>query len=62
MHRSGVPEDRLGALHDALEQGHYVVILRLATDEVARWQQVLDQAGAATAEDYPYRGPSDVAS
>jgi hypothetical protein len=43
LHRMGVPEDRLQAYHDAIEQGHYVLLLRLGdSDEVARWRPELE--------------------
>ena len=60
MHRSGVPEEQLDALHDAIEQGHYLVMLRLDAQEVDKWRVLLGHAGADSLEEYPYRGLGDM--
>jgi hypothetical protein len=59
IHRSGVPEEKLDALHDAIEQGQTIVMLRLDADEVDKWRVLLGHAGAESMEAYPYRGLLD---
>lgn len=55
MHRMGVPEDRLQAFHDAIEQGHYVVLVRCANaQEVERWRPELGWPAPTTLEVFPY--------
>jgi hypothetical protein len=60
MRRSGVPEKDLEALHAALEDGEYVVMLRLDGREVERWQSVLTRAGARTIMVCPFHGLADI--
>jgi hypothetical protein len=62
LHRSGVPEDRLEELQQALDQGRYMVMLILTANEIDRWKAFLQDSGATTTEDYPYRGLDDIAS
>lgn len=62
MHRSGVPEQQLDALHDAIEQGHYLVMLRLDAEEVENWRVLLGHAGADSLEEFPYRGLAEMVS
>jgi len=55
LHRMGVPEDRLQAYHDAIEQGHYVILLRCANpDEVARWRPEMDWPAPTEIDVFPY--------
>jgi hypothetical protein len=60
MHRSGVPEEKLEALHDAIEQGHYLVMLRLDEEEAGKWQVLVTHAGAGMVDMYEYHGFSDL--
>jgi hypothetical protein len=60
MHRSGVPEEKLEALHDAIEQGHYLVMLRLDEEEAGKWQTLVAHAGAGMVDMYEYHGFSDL--
>ncbi|MDX1657009.1 MAG: hypothetical protein R3310_17495 [Candidatus Competibacteraceae bacterium] len=59
VHRMGVPEERLEELHRAIEEGCYVVMLRLSLDQLPSWIQVLERCGARQLEDYPYVHVSD---
>jgi hypothetical protein len=60
MHRQGVPEERLQALQEALDAGHYVVMLRLDAEESGKWRDLLSAAGAKTTDVFPYQGLSDL--
>lgn len=56
LHRMGVPEDRLQAYHDAIEQGRYVVLVRCANpQEVEHWRPELGWPAPLTLEVFPYR-------
>jgi len=54
IHQMGVPEEKLHYLHQAIEQGHYVLILRCATDEAAHWRLLLSRRSDEMVEDFPY--------
>ncbi len=55
LHRLGVPEARLHALHEAIEQGHYVILLRCGQQEEAEhWRSELAWRGGEDAEVYPF--------
>jgi hypothetical protein len=54
IHQMGVPEEKLHNLHQAIEQGHYVVILRCATDEAETWHRLLAWHGDVEVEEFPY--------
>lgn len=60
MHRQGVPEERLQALQEALDAGHYVVMLRLDAEESGEWRDLLSASGAKTTDVFPYQGLSDL--
>lgn len=56
IHRMGVPEDRLTWLHECIEQGKYLVIVRSAAPRDAqRWQTEFLWHGAEHAEHFAYR-------
>jgi hypothetical protein len=56
LHRMGIPEDRLQAYHDAIEQGHYVLLVRLGNpQEAAHWRQELGWPEPTTLEVFPYQ-------
>ncbi len=54
LHRMGVPPERLAALHAAIEQGRYLVLLRLHAGQAERWRRELAWSGADEVEDFPY--------
>jgi hypothetical protein len=56
MHRMGVPQDKLDTLHQAIVEGHFVLLLRVATDEISPWLEVLHQSEAREVMDLPYKG------
>lgn len=61
MHRSGVPEEKLEMLQDAIEQGHYLLMLRLDEEEAGKWQTLLADNGARMVDVYVYHGLADLA-
>ncbi len=51
LHRMGVPKERLRDLHEAIERGRYVLILRCGeVDEAEHWQSQLGWRGAESVE------------
>ena len=62
LHRSGVPEERLDALHEALVAGDYLVMLRSGVDDSERWKRMLSWAGAREVEEFPYTGIQEIMS
>lgn len=55
LHRMGVPEPELAALHQAIEDGHYLILLRCANqEEVERWRPLLDWPLPQRLDVYPY--------
>lgn len=51
LHRLGIPEQALAACHDAIERGHYLLILRVqGADEAERWAGVLRRHAPASIE------------
>jgi uncharacterized membrane protein len=54
MHRIGIPQDQLDHLHQAIVDGHYVLLLREAADQVQPWLDVLRQSEAAEVQEFPY--------
>jgi hypothetical protein len=50
----GVPKERLRDLHEAIERGRYVVILRCGNvDEAEHWQSQLAWCGPESVEVFP---------
>jgi hypothetical protein len=55
LHRMGVPEAQLQAYHAALEEGHYLVLVRCGDDtDVARWRPELGWPAPERIDVYPY--------
>ncbi|HKK13530.1 MAG TPA: hypothetical protein VKA14_02600 [Gammaproteobacteria bacterium] len=56
LHRMGVPEERLHHYHEAIDQGHYVVLLRCGSrEETDRRRTELGTWGADEVEVFAYR-------
>lgn len=55
MHRMGIPQDKLDHLHQAIVEGHFVLLLRLAVDEISPWLEVLRQSDAKEIMELPYK-------
>jgi hypothetical protein len=56
VHRMGVPEERLEAMRRHIEEGRYLLILIVETEQAARWREALERTGARDLADYPYPG------
>ncbi len=54
FHRAGIPEEEILALHKAIEDGKYVVMLRGAESEVSQWREVLQSGNPLKIDDLPY--------
>jgi len=59
MHRMGIPQEQLDHLHQAIEEGHYVLLLREASAQIQQWKTVLDWSGAREILELPYTGVKD---
>ncbi|MHB1093869.1 general stress protein [Thiobacillus sp.] len=55
MHRMGIPQDQLDHLHQAIVEGHFVLLLREATDQASPWLDVLRQSDAREVMELPYK-------
>lgn len=55
MHRMGIPQDRLDHLHQAIVDGHFVLLLREAEDRVQPWLDVLRGSEAREVLELPYK-------
>ena len=54
FHRSGIPEEKIGALHKAIEDGKYLVMLRGAESEIEQWRDMLAAGHAESIDNLPY--------
>lgn len=54
LHRSGIPEQEIQALHKAIEDGKYVLMLRGAESEIEQWRDMLAAGGPSSIENLPY--------
>ena len=53
LHRIGIPEDELASIHNAIEQGQFVVILHCSEEEAAKYTILLNSAGAGEVDALP---------
>lgn len=60
VHRMGVPHDQIEAFHHRLEQGQYLLMLIVDSDETARWLPLVSQQDPELLVDYPYVGYTEV--
>jgi hypothetical protein len=60
MHRMGIPHEQLDELHAAIEQGHYVLLVRQTTAEISPWKSVLQRSSPRVLLELPYTGIKDV--
>jgi hypothetical protein len=51
----GIPQDKLDHLHQAIVEGHFVLLLREAADEIPPWLEVLRQSEAREVMELPYK-------
>jgi hypothetical protein len=55
MHRMGIPQDKLDHLHQAIVDGHFVLLLREAADQAQPWLNVIRQSEAREVMELPYK-------
>jgi hypothetical protein len=54
FHRTGIPEAEIRALHKAIEDGHYLLMLRCAESEAGKWKELLVSELPLEVHDLPY--------
>ena len=54
FHRAGIPEGTIQALHKAVEDGKYVLMLRAAESELPQWRGELEAGNPLEIHDLPY--------
>jgi hypothetical protein len=54
FHRAGIPEEQIQRLHQAVEAGKYIVMLRGAESELPQWRRTLETAAPTEVHDLPY--------
>jgi hypothetical protein len=55
MHRMGIPQEQLDHLHQAIVDGHFLLLLRDEKDEISPWLAVLRQSEASEVIELPYK-------
>lgn len=55
MHQMGIPQERLEALHNAIERGDYIVMLRSTATALENWQSLLSSCEPREIMNYPYK-------
>ena len=55
MHHMGIPQDRLDHLHQAIVDGHFVLLLREAADQIQPWLDVIRRSDARDVMELPYK-------
>lgn len=53
-HRAGIPQEKIESLHQAIEEGKYVVMLRGAMSELEPWRKVLESGKPIAIDNLPY--------
>ena len=59
MHRMGIPEERIDYLHREIEEGRYLLLLRVATEQIQEWKAVVGWSNAKELIELPYTGIKD---
>ena len=54
FHRTGIPEEKIRALHQAIEDGHCLVMLRGAESEIGKWKTILSSGEPLELQELPY--------
>jgi uncharacterized membrane protein len=54
FHRAGIPPKEIQGLHQAIEEGKYLLMLRGATSELAPWRSVLEASAPLQIHDLSY--------
>lgn len=55
MHRMGIPQDQLDHLHQAIVDGHFVLLLREPADQTQPWLDILNHSAAGEVSVLPYK-------
>ena len=56
LRNAGIPEERLDELHQAIENGEYVVLLRCPAGECPEWRRILAWSEPDQVDDFPFCG------
>lgn len=59
FHRTGIPEETIQTLHQAIKDGKYVLLLRGAESEVTQWREIFESGNPVNIEDLPYARITD---
>lgn len=62
MHRMGIPQDKLDHLHQAIVDGHFVLLLKESSDQVQPWLDVIRRSAPKEVMEQPYRSLVEVFS
>lgn len=60
MHRMGIPQDKLDHLHQAIVDGHFVLLLREASDQIQPWLDVIHKSEVREVMELPYKSLVEV--
>lgn len=55
FHRMGVPQEKIQQLHKAIEEGHFVLLLRESEAEANAWLDIVKATNTAEIQVFPYR-------
>jgi hypothetical protein len=55
MHRMGIPQEQLDHLHQAIVDGHFVLLLREAADQTQPWLDIMGRNAAGEVSVLPYK-------
>lgn len=55
MHRMGIPPEQLDHLHQAIVDGHFVLLLRAAADQTQPWLDIMGRSATGTVAALPYK-------
>lgn len=54
FHRIGIPEETIFTLHQAIQDGKYVLLLRGTELELTQWRGILESVNPLKIDDFPY--------
>lgn len=59
FHRTGIPEKTILTLHQAIQDGKYVLLLRGTEIEVTQWQKILESGNPLNIQNLPFARITD---
>jgi hypothetical protein len=59
FHRSGIADEKILTLHQAIQDGKYVLMLRGTELEVAQWREIFKLSNPLNIDDFPYAQITD---